>query len=407
MPKGKTPQYDVLIAGGGLIGASLPLALSGSGLKVAVIESSPLAAPSLPERTIALSFGTSLILRQLGVWPRLCEHAEPILTVDVREPDGASFVQLEHAQNGTEALGYVIENHRLVAILHELVGDHADFLCPCRLTGFERSQHGLRMTLSDQGGERDIETRLLVGADGSFSQVRRLAGIGCRGWDHNQFGIVASVSPERSHAGVAYECLRESGPLALLPMDAERCSIVWTLGPAEAQQCLEYDDKDFMRSLGRAMGAFIASRLGSVRSTGPRACFPFEFRQAASYVADRVALIGNAAHTLHPVAGQGMNLGMRDVLVLADVLSRAHASGRDIGAEITLAEYAERRCADNASVSGFTESINFIFRQKSAPVRFARGLGLAGMQRMPGMQRWLMHRASGISQIAGLLRGHE
>ncbi|MDX8411282.1 MAG: FAD-dependent monooxygenase [Mariprofundaceae bacterium] len=403
MPGKKKPQYDVLIAGGGLIGASLPLALAGSGLQVAVIEPFPASAPPLPERTIALSFGASRILQQLGIWSSLQSHAEPILTIDIREPGGKDGVRLEHRQNQTDALGYVIENHRLISILHGLVGEHADFICPARLTGLRRSEHGIRVSISDAAGEREIAAKLLIGADGSYSQVRRFAGIGCRGWDHNQFGIVASVTPERPHGGVAFECLRESGPLALLPMDEQRCSIVWTLGPAEAQECLELNDEPFMQALSGAMGASIRSSLGRIQATGPRACFPFELRQAASYTAERVALIGNAAHTLHPVAGQGLNLGMRDVHVLADVLRHAAENGRDVGAAIALAEYGERRCVDNAAVVAFTEGVNFIFRQQAAPIRLARAFGLGGMQRVPAIQRWLMQRASGLSQISDLL----
>lgn len=407
MPNKGKSHYDVLITGGGLIGASLPLALAGSGLKVGVMEPSPVTTPPLPERTIALSFGTSRILDQLSVWDSLKDHAEPILTVDVREPEGKSSVQLEHGQNRTEALGYVIENHRLITILYGLVGEHADLLCPARLTRLKRLQDGISATVSDATGEREMSAKLLIGADGSYSQVRRFAGIACRGWDHNQFGIVASVTLARSHGSVAFECLRESGPLALLPMDDKRCSIVWTLGPAEAQQCLELGDEEFLQNLGDAMGASIRARLGRIQATGPRACFPFELRQAVSYTAERVALIGNAAHTLHPVAGQGLNLGMRDVRVLADVLLNAVKNNRDVGAAITLAEYAEKRCADNAAVVGFTESVNFIFRQQAAPVRLARSLGLACMQRIPAIQRWLMLRASGLSQVAGLLEKAE
>jgi len=401
----KKGRYDVVVVGGGLIGAALPLA--GSGLKIAVIEANRAGAPPPPERVIALSFGSSRILRQLGVWARLESHAQPILAVDVREPEGGEGVQLDHLRTGTEALGYVVENHRLLQILHEAVGEHADFLCPAHIEGIGYGDGGVVAVVKGEAGRREIHASLLVGADGGYSQVRRFAAIDCLGWDHNQFGLVASVAPARAHRGVAYECLRESGPLALLPLDDARCSIVWTLRPTEAQEHLELDDAAFMASLSAAMGPKLRERLGAIVATGPRVCHPFELRQAARYTGARVVLIGNAAHTIHPIAGQGLNLGMRDVRVLADVLRGAQAGGRDIGGAITLAEYSDRRIVDNASVVAFTEGLNFVFRQTAAPVRLARAAGLACMRRVPAAQDWLTRRAAGLSQIAGLLEEAE
>jgi len=262
----------------------------------------------------------------------------------------------------------------------------------------EWSGDALQVVAVKGGRTTRLSCRLLAAADGTNSRIRQLCGIESRGWDHNRFGLVASVRTERPHRGIAYECFRSAGPLAFLPLDDSRCSIVWTLPPRDASRIVGMDDAGFLRALGKAAGRKMLERLGGFVGTGPRACFPFEYRMALSLTTSRVALIGNAAHTLHPVAGQGLNLGLRDVTTLADALGRARASGRDIGAPVLLEEYRQKRLPDNLAVSLFTEGLNAVFSNDFTPLKLARGSGLAVMNRLPPLKTWLMRRTTGLTR---------
>ncbi|HXH64723.1 MAG TPA: FAD-dependent monooxygenase, partial [Mariprofundaceae bacterium] len=243
-------------------------------------------------------------------------------------------------------------------------------------------------------GERVLSARLLIAADGTASPVRRMCGIGTRGWDHNRFALVASLSCARGHGDVAYECFRPSGPLAFLPLADGRYSIVWTLAPREAAAMLQAPGPVFLKRLEREAGAAVMDRLGALAETGARAVYPLELTLAGRLAAGRVILAGNAAHTLHPVAGQGMNLGLRDAADLADILGPA---GRgDPGAAIALDTYAQRRWLDVAKVAGFTESLAAIFGNELPPVKWARGWGLTGLQAASPLRELLVRQAAGI-----------
>jgi len=401
----KLKHYDIVVVGGGVTGYSLVLALKDSGLKIAVIEtvlpSGKTAAG--PERAIALSYGSGRYLDRLGVWSEIREGGATIISeVHIAEPEYGGRVQMDRAQVGTEALGYVVELPLMTRILHKHAMEQAEIFCPARTLGMERKNNSMKVRFQDHDGEGEISASLLVGADGTGSQLRKWAGINCLGWDHNRFGLVASILSERPHRGVAFECFRPSGPLALLPLDDKRCSIVWTLKPEDTSRHLMMDEDRFLSMLGKEAGSEVRTRLGRILKVGPRAAFPFEFRQAGRYTDHRLALVGNAAHTIHPVAGQGLNLGLRDTGILADVLSRAVRAGRDVGEGIVLAEYSERRCLDNVAVAAFTEGLNRIFSNSIPPLRFLRGLGLDSMQKIPAARDWLMGQASGMSQLKAM-----
>ncbi len=394
-------SYDIVIAGGGLAGASLAIAGAGHGLSVALVEAGPVDTFSStePERVIALSWGSRCCMERLGVWGAIAGlGAAPIRQVHVHEPGNRGVVCMHQAEAGVEALGYVVQNACLLRALYEGMPETVKVIASTRVQSLEWSGDALQVVAVKGGRTTRLSCRLLAAADGTNSRIRQLCGIESRGWDHNRFGLVASVRTERPHRGIAYECFRSAGPLAFLPLDDSRCSIVWTLPPRDASRIVGMDDAGFLRALGKAAGRKMLERLGGFVGTGPRACFPFEYRMALSLTTSRVALIGNAAHTLHPVAGQGLNLGLRDVTTLADALGRARASGRDIGAPVLLEEYRQKRLPDNLAVSLFTEGLNAVFSNDFTPLKLARGSGLAVMNRLPPLKTWLMRRTTGLTR---------
>jgi len=397
----KSKHYDIIIIGGGMCGGALALEMHALGLKAAIIEMQPPhTGATQPERVIALSYGSRCHFDSLGVWKDIdALGVAPIKQISVNEADNRGCVQLHHSEANIDALGYVVQNAHVLKGVYAHLEGKVDMYCPASVQSISLEDDAAHVCIRDAKGEKSLQGSLLVAADGTNSQIRSMAGIGTFGWDHNRFGIVASVRPEKPHEFTAFECFRSSGPLALLPLDEKRFSIVWTLKPEEASRTLSMPDIMFLRRLSRAIGADLRGRLGDMVETGSRACFPFELRQAKSRTAKRLALIGNAAHTLHPVAGQGLNLGMRDVRTLADAVGSAVRGKRDVGAMIVLEAYEGGRRADNASVIGFTEGLNAVFNNELAPVKFARGWGLEGLQQLPNVKDWLLRHAAGLSQM--------
>jgi 2-octaprenyl-6-methoxyphenol hydroxylase len=396
-------EYDVLIVGGGLAGAALAIAASRLGLAVALIEAQATDSfpTSKPERVIALSHGSRCHLVALGVWQELAQAGvAPIRRVHVCEPGNRGEVGMHRGEADVEALGYVVQNAHVSGALYKVMPQDVRVLARARLESLYVDADGVQAAFRQGDKKHGLHARLLVGADGTMSRVRHLCGIGSRGWDHNRFGLVASVTPNNPHRDVAHECFRPDGPLAFLPLDAERYSIVWTLAPREASRISMLDDARFLHELESTAGREMQEHLGGFAKVGPRALFPFEYRVAEHFTAPRVALVGNAAHTMHPVAGQGLNLGLRDVATLEGALRRAREGGRDIGAPVVLEEYAQQRCIDTTSVSLFTEGLNAVFCTDLLPVKLARGIGMAGMDRLPALRRWLLHRAAGLAQLA-------
>ncbi len=398
-------HYDLAIVGGGLAGAALAMTASRMGLSVAMIEAqgTDTFPSTLPERVIALSHGSHCHLEKLGVWQDVLRAGvAPIRKVHVCEPGNRGEVGMHHGEADVEALGYVVQNAHILSAMYKAMPEDVQVLAHAQLQTIAVDKDDVCLGVRQQDGERSLHARLLVGADGTMSRVRKLCGIGSRGWDHNRFGLVASVTPKLEHHDVAHECFRPDGPLAFLPLDAGRYSLVWTLTPREASKIMALDDAGFMQALEKAAGPEMQAHFGGIVDAGPRALFPFEYRVAEHFTAPRVVLIGNAAHTMHPVAGQGLNLGLRDVADLSAALSRAVAGGRDIGAPVVLEEYAQKRCLDTASVSAFTEGLNAVFCTELLPLKLARGLGMAGMDRLPAVRKWLLKRASGLAQQGGM-----
>jgi ubiquinone biosynthesis UbiH/UbiF/VisC/COQ6 family hydroxylase len=391
-------DYDIIIAGGGAIGAALALELAALGYRLAMIEPRVTHfAPSQPERVIALTHGSRRQLEHLGIWaPIAAAGFGRIAHVHVSEPDNRGHVDLDAADAPRiEALGYVLEMADVLAPMYEGLAKAATLISPAEVTAVASGPDAVRVAIKGQDGERQLSARLLIAADGSASPVRRMAGIATCGWEHNRFALVASLAAANGHGDVAYECFRPAGPLAFLPLADGRLSIVWTLPPREAALMLQAPASTFIGRLEREAGPAVMARLGSLTETGPRATFPLELTLARPMAAGRVIVAGNAAHTLHPVAGQGMNLGLRDAADLADIL----AAGGDPGARIHLEAYAQRRWVDVAKVVGFTESLAAVFGSALPPMRWARGWGLAALQAASPLRDVLLRQASGIESM--------
>lgn len=401
-------QFDIVIIGGGAIGAALALQLQPLGYRIAVIESrQPSFDSTDPERVIALSHGSRMHLEQLGVWPDVAVSGSgKIRHIVVSEPGNAGRVDMDAVDARSEApdieaLGYVVEMGQLLAPMYARMQELAEVICPAQVTALRQTEEGMEVQLQADGKARTLQARLLIGADGTHSQIRRLAGIDLFGWDYNRYGIVASVQAERPHADVAYECFRESGPLALLPLADGRFSIVWAAKPAEAVRLLQMPEAMFLQKLYRAVGDTVQPKTGRFTGMGARASYPLELSIARSFSASRLLLAGNAAHTVHPVGGQGMNLGLRDVAVLARLLD-SDLARNDPGAPILLQAYAEQRRLDVLGVTGFTETMVNAFGMSAAPGRWLRGQGLNVMQMWPPLRDMLLHHAAGLSSLAAM-----
>jgi len=395
-------NFDVVIVGGGAVGATLALELAALDYRVAVIEMhTPSFASTNPERVIALNYGSRCHLDRLGIWAEVeaagTGHIRHIEVCEVGNRGAADLDAAEMAE--LSELGYVVEMGVLLEPMYAaLHASSVEMLSPARVVSVINGESSVHIHLNQDGAERHIRAALLVGADGTNSQIRQMAGIGLVGWDYNRFGIVASVSCERLHGDVAYECFRNAGPLAFLPLADGRFSIVWAVTPAEASQLLGMDDASFTSALRRAAGPEVIAQTGAITAVSQRAAFPLELTIAKNYHRGRIALIGNAAHTVHPVAGQGMNLGLRDVDALVTMLT-GDLAHRDPGQSIILQGYADMRRADVAAVAGFTESMLHIFGSNVPGMKWLRGRALGSLASLPRLKQTLLKQASGLGQM--------
>ncbi|MBV5275621.1 MAG: 2-octaprenyl-6-methoxyphenyl hydroxylase [Lamprocystis purpurea] len=385
-------QFDLVIVGGGLIGGSLACALADTGLRVAVIEAVAADAavqPSYDERVIALSLGSRRILGAMGLWDGIAPEAEPILRVHIAERGGCGTTRLDHAELGVEALGYVASARAMGAAIRAVLAaaPQVEWLCPARVTS--QRLHADRVDLEVQcGGEtRRLSTRLLVAADGGDSLIRRDQGIAVEERAYEQQAVITTVTPDRPRTGWAFERFTDTGPLALLPMTGGRYSVVWTCRDTETAALLGLSDADF---LARLQGRF-GFRLGRLGQAAPRRAYPLKLLLTRETIRPRLVLIGNAAHTLHPVAGQGFNLGLRDVAALAEVLAPigepTGEPGFDPGAATVLEAYRAWRGRDQQRTATLTDTLARLFVNPWLPLRLGRNLGLLGLDLLPPARR--------------------
>jgi 2-octaprenyl-6-methoxyphenol hydroxylase len=419
-------DYDLAIVGGGLVGGSLACALRGFGLRVCSIEAVAADAasqPSYDERAIALAWGSRRILEGIGLWREVAPGAEAIHQIHISERGGFGFAHLDRAEQGVEALGYVAPARLLGAAVRGALTEPQDAdpgrggidsLCPARLIGLRMQGGWVDLEVAHAGVPRTLRTRLLVAADGGDSFVRRRLGLSVRERPYGHDAVITTVTPDRPRPNTAYERFTDTGPLAMLPMTEGRYSVVWTAREVETQTLLGLSDADFLARLQDRFGY----RLGGLARLGRRVAYPLRQVVVREPVGDRVVLIGNAAHSLHPVAGQGFNLGLRDVAALAGVLADAVRAGSDPGGGPVLDAYRRLRGRDQADAAMITDTLAWVFVNPWAPLRLARDLGLIGLDLVPGVRRAVARRFMGLgiarsgrpprlppSPVAGIGRG--
>ena len=358
-----------------MVGASFALALTGTGVRVVMIEGVPPesgAQPSFDERTTALGNATRRIFQGLGVWTPIAREAAAIRTIHVSDSGHFGFARLRAHEQGVEAFGYVVANRVIGAALWETLrsAPHVEIRVPARPEAIEFTSDAVRITIAGESGSSECVTaRLVVAADGAQSSVRSVAGIEADVEDYRQIAVVANVAADRPHGDTAYERFTPTGPLAVLPRHDGGYAVIWTLEPDAAARALELDDATYLRELQARFGW----RAGRFVRVGRRVSYPLKLTRAAETVAPRVALIGNAAQALHPVAGQGFNLGLRDAAMLAELV--ANADG-DPGAPELLRRFSAWRSADRSGVIRFTDGLVKLFGDRRRGVALLRDLGL-------------------------------
>ena len=391
----RAPSLDVAVVGGGMVGAAAALALARAGFATALLEArAPTAWDAQAEvdlRVVGLAPSSITLLDELDVWTSIrAARAGPYAHMHVWDAESGAAIDFDAASEGRDQLGYIVENNLVQWTLwRALEAAGVRRLCPVEVKGFEPREDRIQLELAD--GE-SLSAALLVAADGAASPLRRLAGIGTRGRDYAQRAVVAHVATERPHENTAWQRFLPGGPLALLPLADGRSSVVWSLAEAQAQRVLALDDQAFLDELGVASDF----RLGRITACTPRAAFPLKLQLAECYQADRFVLLGDAAHAVHPLAGQGVNLGLRDVTELRDTLLAARHAGRDIGAAHVLRRYARRRrSADTLDALGFDALARIYGWQSTAQVA-ARGVGVRLLDRSAPLKRSLCEHAAGL-----------
>ncbi|ANU35414.1 2-octaprenyl-6-methoxyphenyl hydroxylase [Vibrio scophthalmi] len=387
-------QFDVVIAGGAMAGMTLALALdtlSRSQLRIAVVEPFTVdhqAHPGFDSRSIALSFGTVEILKSLGLWEQIAPVATAIKHIHVSDRSHAGMTNIDHSDISVAALGYVVELADVGRIYQTQLEQRPSIslLCPDSVHEIERTASHNVVTL--QSGDQ-LECRLLVAADGAISSCCQALGFELKQHDFDQVALIANIRCQQAHQGRAFERFTEQGPVALLPMSDDRMSLVWCLRPEVAERVLQLDDAAFLAELQQAFGW----RLGQMTQVGQRASYPLLLRYRAQNISHRFAIVGNAAQTLHPIAGQGFNLGIRDVASLAEEVVQSLA---DVGRYQVLNAFSRRRQADRDTTIAMTSALVHIFSNDYLSLRIGRNLGLAMMDNVPSLKTPLLQRTLGL-----------
>ena len=402
---------DILIVGGGLNGPSLALALAQAGRSVLVIDAQSrplLEGAEFDGRSYALALASQRLLNAIGVWDRIAEQAQPMLDIKVsdgRAGEGAGpfFMHFDHREIEEGPMGYMVEDRYLRRALLEAMDEEPGItqLFETKVETQEVSATGVTVTLND--GTRK-SARLLVGADGRASGTAQRAGIQRTGWGYGQTALVTAISHELPHNGVAHQFFMPPGPLAILPLPGNRSSIVWSETDQRAQEIQALDDEAYLEVLRPRFGDF----LGDIALDGKRFTYPLNLTLANSFIGDRLALIGDAAHGMHPIAGQGFNAGLRDVGALAEVITDAARRGEDFASPLVMERYQQWRRFDTATLAAATDAFNKLFSNDNPILRAGRDIGMGIVNAMPGLRRGFVREAAGLTgDLPRLLKGQQ
>ena len=400
-------ECDVLIVGGGLVGSALARALSLVPLSTVLVETRDpaiLEQPSFDARVTALANGSRRILEGLGIWRSIAHAAEPIESIHVSERGQLGNALIRATEEKVAALGYTLENRVLGRHLWEALDACERFvpIAPATLVDAEIAGECVTASIERRGSREQVRARLLVAADGAESALRRELGIAAHQDDYGQCALIVNCTTERAHTGMAFERFTPEGPIAFLPMTENRLAVVWTLERSRAEERMAAPEHKFRAALQDAFGY----RLGRISRTGRRALHPLKRVVSERICADRAVLIGNAALALHPVAGQGFNVALRDVAALAEVLADESRLGSDIGVPEVLARYQQWRRRDRQTVAGFTHGLVRLFGAPLPGLGPLRGLGLLAFDRVPGGKAWLARQTMGLTgRLPRLARG--
>ena len=407
----ETPRFDVVISGASFGGLALACGLSralGPDFKIALIDrvAQPAAAPKADSRASALSAASKRMLEVLDIWPLVADVAQPVTGIEITDSTLETGVRpvlltYDNVTADGEPATYIVPNSALQAALRRGVESSSslELITPAEAIDFASNESGIEVTLADGGA---IAASLLVAAEGRRSRLREAAGIKVVGWSYPQIGIVVTVHHDRPHGGRAVQHFLPSGPFAILPLTGNRSCITWTEDAVEAKRILAFDDADFLAEVDKRFGG----KLGALSLDGPRQSWPLEMHLARRYVGPRFALIGDAAHGVHPIAGQGLNLAFRDVAALVEVLSDAVRLGFDAGDAQALVRYERWRRFDSTISAATFDGLNRLFSSDRALVRSGRDFGLGLVDRMPMLKRFFVGEAAGLTgELPRLLKG--
>ncbi|HEB54846.1 MAG TPA: 2-octaprenyl-3-methyl-6-methoxy-1,4-benzoquinol hydroxylase [Gammaproteobacteria bacterium] len=388
-------DVDVLIVGAGMVGATLACALAPSNLRIVLLDArcpqQQWADDGYDIRVSAITHASQSLLQELQIWPYIeAQRLSPYREMHVWDASGNGEVHFDSAELGEPDLGHIIENRVIVRALHQRLAsfDNVRLLCPIEMKKLDIDEDRAALTLADG---TQIQSRLLVAADGGRSWVRQQAGIGLHGWDYDQSALVTWVKTERHHQETAWQRFQPDGPLAFLPLTEGHSSIVWSTDHEHAKALLALDESAFAEELATSF----EQRLGRIEKIGPRAVFSLRYFETLHYVQTRLALAGDAAHMMHPLAGQGVNLGMADAAALAEVLLEAHGKQQDLGSYSVLRRYERWRRADNCAMLFSMDAFKLLFSSRSESVRWLRNMGLNMSNRITPLKHAFMHRALG------------
>ena len=386
-------DYDIIIVGGGMVGASLAIALKSSSHKIALIEAFDFKTnqqPSYDDRGIALSYGSQRIFNTMGLWQQLAPHTTAISDIHISDRGHFGATRLSAQKENVPALGQVVLARAMGKVLNQAMSENKtlDILCPNKVIALNKQPHHIALMLDD---DRTITSQLIVAADGANSTIRRLLDLSVTEQDYQQTAITANISTERPHNHRAFERFTEFGPIALLPMPDNRCSLIWTVKTGDETAINELDDDAFLARLQTEFGY----RLGKLTQVGRRSHYPLKLTQTDQPIQDRIVFVGNAAHNLHPIAGQGFNLGLRDVIALADVLID---EVQDCGAPKHLHDYQQWQQRDQDHVIKATNLLVRLFSNDNSLIGHGRSVGLIALDLMPPVKHWLAKKSMGLGK---------